>query len=79
MACGTGWSTIVLARAYPKAEVHGLDLDEASIELARVNAANEGVGIQFEARDAADPGCVAAMTWSPASRRCTTWRARSNR
>jgi 2-polyprenyl-3-methyl-5-hydroxy-6-metoxy-1,4-benzoquinol methylase len=56
VACGTGWSTIALARAYPSAEVHGLDLDEASIELARENAAQEGLDIPFEVRDAADPG-----------------------
>ena len=55
MACGTGWSTIALARAYPHAEVHGLDLDEASTELARANAAQEGMEIPFEVRDAADP------------------------
>lgn len=56
VACGTGWSTIALARAYPQAEVHGLDLDRASIDLARANAAREGMEIRFEARDAADPG-----------------------
>jgi 2-polyprenyl-3-methyl-5-hydroxy-6-metoxy-1,4-benzoquinol methylase len=55
VACGTGWSTIALARAYPHAEVHGLDLDQASIELARANAAAEEIEIPFEARDAADP------------------------
>jgi SAM-dependent methyltransferase len=56
VACGTGWSTIALARAYPRAEVHGQDLDPASIELARANAAREGMDIRFEASDAADPG-----------------------
>ncbi len=56
VACGTGWSTIALARAYPHAEVEGLDLDPASIELARANAAREGMEIRFEARGAADPG-----------------------
>ena len=56
VACGTGWSTIALARAYPQAEVHGLDLDEASIALARTNATKEGMDIPFEVRDAADPG-----------------------
>jgi SAM-dependent methyltransferase len=55
-ACGAGWSTIALARAYPNAQVHGLDLDSASIELARANAASEGIEIPFEVRDAADPG-----------------------
>jgi len=56
VACGVGYSTISLARAYPRAEVHGLDLDRASIELARANAEREGVDVGFEARDAADPG-----------------------
>jgi 2-polyprenyl-3-methyl-5-hydroxy-6-metoxy-1,4-benzoquinol methylase len=56
VACGTGWSTIALARAYPNAEVHGLDLDQASIDLARANATREGVKINFDVRDAADPG-----------------------
>ncbi len=56
VGCGTGWSTIALARAYPQAEVHGLDLDAASIELARANAARAGIDLPFEARDAADPG-----------------------
>jgi 2-polyprenyl-3-methyl-5-hydroxy-6-metoxy-1,4-benzoquinol methylase len=56
VACGTGWSTIALARAYPNAEVHGLDLDEASIALARENATKEGMDVRFEVRDAADPG-----------------------
>jgi SAM-dependent methyltransferase len=58
VACGTGWSTIALARAYPSAEVVGLDLDAASIELARANAAAEGLAdrLSFEVRDAGDPG-----------------------
>jgi 2-polyprenyl-3-methyl-5-hydroxy-6-metoxy-1,4-benzoquinol methylase len=56
VACGTGWSTIALARAYPNAEVHGLDLDQASIDLARANATREGLKIDFDVRDAADPG-----------------------
>ena len=56
VACGSGWSSIALARAFPEAEVVGLDLDRASIELARANAAEEGIALDFEARDAADPG-----------------------
>lgn len=56
VGCGTGFSTIAFARAYPNAEVHGLDLDAASVELARANAEREGMEIRFEARDAADPG-----------------------
>jgi 2-polyprenyl-3-methyl-5-hydroxy-6-metoxy-1,4-benzoquinol methylase len=57
VACGTGWSTIAIARAYPKVSVDGIDLDEASIELARANAAESDVAdrVAFEVRDAADP------------------------
>lgn len=56
VACGAGWSTVALKRAYPDAEVRGLDLDRASIELAHATAAGEGIDVSFEVRDAADPG-----------------------
>jgi SAM-dependent methyltransferase len=39
VACGHGWSTIALARAYPDAIVDGFDLDEPAIEAAREHAA----------------------------------------
>ncbi|HEV8373810.1 MAG TPA: methyltransferase domain-containing protein [Actinomycetota bacterium] len=57
VGCGAGWSSIAIALAYPKATVHGLDLDEASITEARRNAAEAGVAdrVAFEVRDAADP------------------------
>lgn len=57
IGCGTGWSSIAIARAYPKVHVDGFDLDESSIDLARRNAAAAGVGDQvtFAVRDAADP------------------------
>jgi 2-polyprenyl-3-methyl-5-hydroxy-6-metoxy-1,4-benzoquinol methylase len=57
IACGTGWSSIALARAYPSVLVHGFDLDESSISVARSNAQREGLceRIQFAVRDAADP------------------------
>lgn len=56
IACGTGWSTINLARAYPKVRVEGYDLDAASVEAARTNARSTGVGdrVAFHAGDAAD-------------------------
>lgn len=58
VGCGTGWSTIAIARGFPKATVVGIDLDEQSIAEARVNAETNGVAdrVDFEARDAADPG-----------------------
>jgi SAM-dependent methyltransferase len=54
LACGGGWASIAIARAYPQAQVHGFDLDEASIELARANAAAAGVDVRFEVRDIAE-------------------------
>jgi SAM-dependent methyltransferase len=57
VAFGAGWSSIAIARAYPKVTVDGFDLDEASVELARANAAEAGVAdrVAFHARDAGDP------------------------
>jgi 2-polyprenyl-3-methyl-5-hydroxy-6-metoxy-1,4-benzoquinol methylase len=57
VGCGTGWSSIAIAQAYPLATVDGLDLDSASIEDAKRNAQASGVGdrLKFEVRDAGDP------------------------
>jgi SAM-dependent methyltransferase len=54
---GAGWSSIGVARAYPKAQVDALDLDEASVALARRNVAEAGLGdrVRVERRDAGDP------------------------
>jgi 2-polyprenyl-3-methyl-5-hydroxy-6-metoxy-1,4-benzoquinol methylase len=54
VACGVGWASIAIARAYPNARIDGFDLDPLSIELARANAEAAGVGdrVTFEARDA---------------------------
>ncbi|MGH2811567.1 MAG: methyltransferase domain-containing protein [Actinomycetota bacterium] len=52
-ACGVGWASVAIAAAYPKAIVHGFDLDESSIEFARRNASERGLNdrISFEVRD----------------------------
>jgi SAM-dependent methyltransferase len=57
VACGAGWSSIAIARAYPKVVVDGYDLDEASVELARENVAGTEVAdrVTFHLRDAGDP------------------------
>jgi 2-polyprenyl-3-methyl-5-hydroxy-6-metoxy-1,4-benzoquinol methylase len=55
VACGEGWSTIAVARAYPKARVLGVDLDAPSIEAARRHAAESGIGaerLEFRHTDA---------------------------
>lgn len=55
---GFGWSSIAMARAYPKVLVDGLDLDPASVTAATRNAAEAGVvdRVHFQNRTAADPG-----------------------
>jgi trans-aconitate methyltransferase len=56
VACGEGFSTIAIARAYPKARVDGIDSDEASIAAAERHLAGTGVEdrVVFHARDAAE-------------------------
>ncbi|MEX2246287.1 MAG: class I SAM-dependent methyltransferase [Dehalococcoidia bacterium] len=57
VGCGAGWSSIGVARAFPHAIVDGLDLDEASVELARQNVAEAGLGdrVNIQLRNAGDP------------------------
>jgi 2-polyprenyl-3-methyl-5-hydroxy-6-metoxy-1,4-benzoquinol methylase len=52
VGCGVGWSTLALARAYPRAKVVGYDLDAASIAAARARAAAEGLAVRFEQKGA---------------------------
>ena len=59
LACGHGHSSIAIARAYPKVQVDGIDLDEASIRRAQeVLAESPDVEgrVMFAHRDGADPG-----------------------
>jgi 2-polyprenyl-3-methyl-5-hydroxy-6-metoxy-1,4-benzoquinol methylase len=54
---GLGWSSIALARAFPKVHVDGFDLDEASVAAARANVKDSEVAdrVSFHVRDAGDP------------------------
>lgn len=54
LGCGQGWSTIAVARAFPGAEVWGIDTDEASIAEARAAAEDHGVRVRFECTDAGE-------------------------
>ncbi|MBZ4497906.1 trans-aconitate 2-methyltransferase [Dermacoccus sp. Tok2021] len=58
VACGSGVSTLALARMFPNAEVYGVDLDAASIADARGHLAAAGgdlaARVRFTAGDAAD-------------------------
>ena len=58
IGCGLGWSSIGMARAYPKVSVDGLDLDETSVSIARRNAAEAGLSarVRFVHGNAAAPG-----------------------
>jgi 2-polyprenyl-3-methyl-5-hydroxy-6-metoxy-1,4-benzoquinol methylase len=55
VGCGTGWSSIAMATAYPGVTVDGFDPDETSIELARRNAEAARVSdrVRYTAKDAA--------------------------
>ena len=58
MACGTGWSSIAMAQAYPHITVDGLDLDHDAISAARRSVEQAGVAdrVRFSVTNAADLG-----------------------
>ena len=58
LACGAGWSSIAIARAYPLARVDGFDLDPDVIAVARRHAEEAGVSgrVTFSVTDASGPG-----------------------
>jgi 2-polyprenyl-3-methyl-5-hydroxy-6-metoxy-1,4-benzoquinol methylase len=58
VACGTGWSSIAMAQAYPKINVHGVDLDHDAVDAARKNAQQAGVAdrVTYSIADATDLG-----------------------
>ena len=66
IATGCGWSSIAMARAFPRITVDGFDLDDASVADARANADATGVSdrVTFAVRDAADaaPGTYDLVT-----------------
>lgn len=58
VGCGHGYSTVLMAKAYPASRFHGFDAHEESIEAARELARKEGVSerVTFETADAATYG-----------------------
>ena len=60
IACGYGWSSLALARVYPKVHVDGFDGDEDSITAASTAATEAGLAnrVSFALRDATDLGLV---------------------
>lgn len=57
IACGYGWSSVAMARAYPTVRIDGFDSDEPSIIAAREIAERHGLAdrLTFATRDIADP------------------------
>jgi ubiquinone/menaquinone biosynthesis C-methylase UbiE len=55
-ACGTGWSSIAMAQAYPKITVQGVDLDEDAIAAASGHAREAGLAdrVTFAVANASD-------------------------
>jgi 2-polyprenyl-3-methyl-5-hydroxy-6-metoxy-1,4-benzoquinol methylase len=58
LACGTGWSSIAMAQAYPRVRVDGFDLDPDVIAAAQRNAEQVGLSARatFAVTDASGPG-----------------------
>jgi 2-polyprenyl-3-methyl-5-hydroxy-6-metoxy-1,4-benzoquinol methylase len=59
VGCGYGYSTMLMARAYPNSHFHGFDFHRPSIEAARRIAAEEGLSdrVSFDVATAQDfPG-----------------------
>jgi SAM-dependent methyltransferase len=57
LACGTAWSSIAIARAYPMVRLDAIDVDAESIETARANVAAAGLAdrVRPVVHDASDP------------------------
>lgn len=75
LACGTAWSSIAIARAYPGVTVDAVDVDAASIKTAHANvAAARGwpTGCGRPCRTRAPQSWADPTTWSRSSRPCMT-------
>jgi hypothetical protein len=60
LAAGGAWSSIAIARAYPKVMVEAFDIDEPSVVLAKQNIAQAGLEgrVSAHARDVSDAAMV---------------------
>ncbi|MEU9114613.1 methyltransferase domain-containing protein [Streptomyces sp. NPDC048483] len=59
VGCGYGWSTVLMARAFPASRFHGFDFHRPSVRAARGIAAEQGLAdrVRFEVAGAQDfPG-----------------------
>jgi hypothetical protein len=51
VGCGAGWSTLAMARAFPRAEHVGFDADPASVYDAQRNAAAQGLALGRQGKE----------------------------
>ena len=61
LGCGTGTLALMVKRAYPDAEVLGLDADLEALELARTKIAKAGIEVRL------DHGRASALPYTNAS------------
>ncbi len=55
---GSGCIALALKRHFPKAEVHGLDVSDAALEVARRNAVRNGLEVHWTRTDVLDERCM---------------------
>jgi len=65
LACGTGWSSIAMAQAYPLISVDGFDLDADAIAAARRHAGRPAWRTVSRSPPLTRPApvCPASTTW----------------
>ena len=51
VGCGAGPGAVVIARAYPQADVFGVDINPAALQMTRVNAALAGAAVEAKQSD----------------------------
>ncbi len=81
IGCGTGWSSIAIAAAYPGVRVDGFDRDEESLAFARRTPRRAAWPTACRSRRGMPVSreMPARTTWSRSSSACTTCRGRSRR
>ena len=82
VGCGTGWSSIGMAKSYPKIHVDGFDLDPTSVKEAQYHSPRRWVfrtGYDLICGMPAIYRFPGDMIWSRHLRPSTTWPIRSSR
>ena len=76
VCCGHGWSTVLMAQAFPNSQFFGFDFHPGSIEQAKAHAREHNVSnVQFQVATAKTTQSVSS-TSSRSSTVCMTWATR---